>query len=116
MQGASAVEKANEAKDMAADVIEKSKVVCATSQRAIEIARKQRRAKEVATRATEKALRSFRRVLFTGPDTQSNGRRFGHVYVGCHTPRGRCMAEGNERGSESKARHKQEIPHAKLVE
>lgn len=54
------MEKANEAKEMAADVMGKSKVVCETSKRAIDIARKQRRAKEVATRATEKALRTFR--------------------------------------------------------
>eukprot|EP00903_Cladosiphon_okamuranus_P015046 g13919.t2 len=59
-EGSNAVEKANEAKQMATDVMEKSKVVCETSKRAIEIARKQRRAKEVATRATEKALRTFR--------------------------------------------------------
>lgn len=60
IQGATAVDKAKEVQQMASDVMEKSKVVAATSKRAIDIARKQRRAKEATTRATEKALRTFR--------------------------------------------------------
>lgn len=54
------MENANEAKDLALGVLEKSRSVCETSKRAIDIARKQRKAKETVTRATEKALRTFR--------------------------------------------------------
>ncbi|CAM9517584.1 unnamed protein product [Ectocarpus sp. 8 AP-2014] len=74
-EGSTAVETAKQSKDVAADVIEKSKVVSETSKRAIEIARKQRRAKEATTRATEKALRTFRTFQVTARQATLDEKR-----------------------------------------
>lgn len=58
-----AVEKSKAAKQEAETVVAKAKTVAATSKNAIDIARRQRKAREVTTRATEKALRTFRWVV-----------------------------------------------------
>lgn len=42
------------------DVVAKATQVSENSKKAIDVARRQRRAKDVTTRATEKALKSFR--------------------------------------------------------
>lgn len=54
------MERSKAAKDKAALVTVKARGVAETSKKAIDIARRQRKCKDVTTRATEKALRTFR--------------------------------------------------------
>ena len=67
VQAEGAVAKSKEAKEKAAVVVVKAKSVAETSKQAIEVARRQRKCKEVTIRATEKALRTFRSALFYPP-------------------------------------------------
>lgn len=55
-----AVESAKAAKAKAEEVVSQSREVANTSKNAIEVARRQRKAKDATTRATDKAQRSFR--------------------------------------------------------
>lgn len=59
-QSKPAVESAKQAKEKAMDVVARATQVSENSKKAIDVARRQRRAKDVTTRATEKALKSFR--------------------------------------------------------
>lgn len=59
-QAEPAVELAKAAKTKAQEVVANAKDVAKTSQKAIDVARRQRRQREATARATEKALRTFR--------------------------------------------------------
>lgn len=61
-----AVASAKEAKAKVEEVVSQAKGVAETSKNAIEIARRQRKAKDATIRATEKALRSHRYTMWTG--------------------------------------------------
>lgn len=58
------MEKSKAAKIEAENVVAKAKEVAETSKNAVEVARRQRKAKDATSRATEKALRTFRQELF----------------------------------------------------